>query len=329
MEIQPSKRRKHIYRAIAAALACVLTGHAHAQIYPAKPVRLVVAFAAGGPNDVMARIVAQRMSQNLGRQIIVDNRPGAGGTIGTDAVAKSAADGYTLLFASGPFAFAHALYKKLPYDSRKDFTAISAVASSPMVLARHPSVPLKSVRDLLAYAKTNPDKINYGSGGVGSTPHLATSLLQSVTGARLNHVPFKGGGPALVALVGGEIDILMDSITSMLPFVQQGKIKSIAVSSDKRSTHLPEVPTIAESGMPGFSMVHWVGIIAPSKTPTDIINKLNDEVRKALETPDVRDRLLGIGAEPAHTTPEAFQTFINGELDRWVKVVKSAGITPQ
>lgn len=319
----------NLLRAAVATQIVLLSTHVFAQNYPNRPVRLVVAFSAGGPNDVMARIVAQRMSQNLGRQVIVDNRPGAGGTIGTDAVAKSSADGYTLLFASGPFAFAHALYKKLPYDSHKDFTAISSVASSPMVLVRHPSVPFKNVRELLAYAKSNPSKLNYGSGGVGSTPHLATSLLQSATGISVNHVPFKGGGPALVALAGGEIDLLMDSITSMLSFVQQGKVKAIAVSSEKRSSHLPDVPTIAESGVPGFAMVHWVGIIAPSKTPPELIARLNDEVKKALDTTEVRERLIGIGAEPTPTTPEVFQSFINGELDRWVKVVKSAGITPQ
>jgi tripartite-type tricarboxylate transporter receptor subunit TctC len=327
MSIAGQARRRHWI--IAGILALTYAGNAAAQNYPTKTIRLVVAFAAGGPNDVMARIVAQRLSQTLGRQVIVDNRPGAGGTIGTDAVAKSPADGYTLLFASGPFAFANALYRNLPYDSYKDFTAISMVASSPMVLARHPSVPLKSVRELLAYAKTNPGKLNYGSGGVGSTPHLATSLLQFETGARLNHVPFKGGGPALVALMGGEIDILMDSITSMLSFAQQGKIKPMAVSLGTRSPKLPDVPTIAESGVPGFSMAHWVGIIAPAKTPQEIISKLNGEVRKALESPEVRDRLTGIGAEPSPTSPAEFQSFINNELDRWVKVVKSAGITPQ
>lgn len=300
-----------------------------AQSYPARTIRMVIGFAPGGPNDVMARILSQQLTQSLGRTVVVDNRPGAGGIIGTDLVAKSPADGYTLLFASAPFTFVPSLYRTLPYDSEKDLVGITTVATSPMLLVVHPSVPFKSVRDLTAYAKAHPGKLNYGSGGVGSTPHLGTELLQSMAGIRLNHVPYKGGGLSLVGIEGGEIDILMDSITTTFTAADQGKVKALAVSTLKRSPKVPNIPTIAEAGVPGFEMTHWVGVIAPSKVPTDIIARLHREIEKALATSDAKSRLTEMGAEPSVMSPEAFQTYLRNEIRKWAKVVKDRGIQPQ
>jgi len=288
-----------------------------------------VAFVPGGPNDVMARIVAQRLSVNMGQQVIVDNRAGAGGLIGTDIVAKSAPDGYTLLFASAPFAIAPSLYKKIPYDTEKDFVAVAKVASSPLVLTVQPSSPYKLLKELIDHAKTNPNKLKYGSGGVGSTPHFATAYLLSVAGVKMTHVPYKGGGQALTALMGAEVDLLMDSITSLLPFIESGKIRPLAVSQLKRSPKLPNVPTADEAGVKGFSSTHWVGIVAPAKLSKEILSQLNREIVKALAAKEVHERLVAIGAEPVGDSPAQFQSFINEELKTYMRVAKEANIEPQ
>jgi tripartite-type tricarboxylate transporter receptor subunit TctC len=302
---------------------------AKAQTYPVKPVRFIVAFAPGGPNDIMARVLAARLSQNLGQQFLVENRPGAGGIIGTDLVAKAPPDGYTVLFASAPFTMAPSLFAKIPYDTEKDFVAVTKVASSPMVLITNPSAPFKSVKELLDHAKTNPGKLNYGTGGIASTPHLATELFLLTAGIKMTHVPFKGGGPALVAVTAGEVDVLLDSITSTLTYIQGGKVRALAVSETKRSPKLPNVPTMQEAGLGTYSMTHWVGVVAPSRTPGEIINKLHVEIAKALTAEDVKSRYADIGAEPVGDSPAEFQAFLKTELERWPKVVKEARIDPQ
>jgi tripartite-type tricarboxylate transporter receptor subunit TctC len=318
----------------ALAIACAATIGAwtlrvQAQAYPVKPVRFIVAFAPGGPNDIMARVLAARLSQNLGQQFLVENRPGAGGIIGTDLVAKSPPDGYTVLFASAPFTMAPSLFAKIPYDTEKDFVAVTKVASSPMVLITNPSAPFKSVKELLDYAKANPGKLNYGTGGIASTPHLATELFLLTAGIKMTHVPFKGGGPALVAVTAGEVDVLLDSVTSTLTYIQGGKVRALAVSEPRRSAKLPNVPTMQEAGLGAYSMTHWVGVVAPSRTPSEIVNKLQAEIVKALSAEDVKARYSDIGAEPVGDSPAEFQAFLKTELERWPKVVKEARIDPQ
>jgi tripartite-type tricarboxylate transporter receptor subunit TctC len=298
--------------------------------YPNKPVSIVVAFSPGGPNDVMARILAAKLSANLGQQFIVENKPGAGGTIGTGAVAKAPADGYTLLFNSAPFVTAPALYgAKLSYDTLRDITGITKVAESPLVLMTNPQSPHKSLKGLIAAAKANPGKLNFGSGGVASTPHLAVSLLEVTTGTDLQHIPYKGGGPAITALMGGETDILLDSITTGGPFLTSGKLRALAVTGSKRIGKLPDVPTFAEAGLPEYKMVHWVGLAAPGKTPPAILDKLHREVLKAMSADDVKARFAELGAESAVGPRDQFNEFLKTEVASWSRIVKQANIQPE
>jgi tripartite-type tricarboxylate transporter receptor subunit TctC len=290
------------------AVAAVLSGSAFAQSgYPSRPIKIVVAFAAGGPNDVMARILAERLQAQLGQPVIVDNKPGAGGTIGSELVAKSPADGYTLLFPSAPFVTAPALYgARLKYDTLKDITGIAKVAESPLVMMVPPGSPYKSLQELVNAGKSKPNALNYGSGGVASTPHLATSLLEVSTGAQFQHVPYRGGGPAMQALAGGEINM--------------------AVTGEKRSPKLPNVPTFAEAGFPKYEMTHWVGLAAPAQTPKDILDRLHKETIKAMGTPELRARFDQLGATPILASRDAFNTFLVQEVKTWTEVIKKANI---
>lgn len=297
--------------------------------YPNKPVRLVVPFAAGGPNDVMARVLAQRLTQDTGQSWVVENKAGAGGVIGTDAVAKATPDGYTLAFISGPYTMAPALIAKMPYDSVKDLVAVTKVAESPMVMMVTSTSQHRSARDLMDYARKNPGAINYGSGGVGSTPHLTTELLGTVTGAKFTHVPYKGGGESIKALMGGEIDLLIDSITSTEAPIASGRVRPVAVGLPKRLAKWPDVPTFEEAGIQRFSMTHWVGIVAPAQTPPTVLTTLHAQVIKALKSPDVTQRFQEIGATPVGDSAAAFQAFINEDLKRWPATVKAANIQPQ
>ncbi len=297
--------------------------------YPAKPVRLVVPFAAGGPNDVMARVLAQRLSQDTGQSFVVENKAGAGGVIGTDAVAKSAPDGYTLAFISGPYTMAPALQAKMPYDSLKDLVAVTKVAESPMVMMIPSSSRFRTAREVMDFARQNPEKINYGSGGVGSTPHLTTELLGTVTGAKFTHVPYKGGGESIKALMAGEIDLLIDSITSTTAPIASGRVRPVAVGLPKRLPQWPDVPTFEEAGIQKFSMTHWVGIVAPARTPADVQATLHAQVLKALKSPDVVQKFQEIGATPVGNSAADFQRFIAEDLKRWPVTVKAANIQPQ
>lgn len=297
--------------------------------YPAKPVKLIVPFAAGGPNDVMARVLAQRLSQETGQSFVVENRAGAGGVIGTDAVAKSAPDGYTLGFISGPFTMAPALVAKMPYDSAKDLVAVTKVAESPMVMMVPSTSAYRTARELMDFARKNPEKLNYGSGGVGSTPHLTTELLGTVTNAKFTHVPYKGGGESIKALMGGEIDMLIDSITSTDAPIASGRVKPVAVALPKRLAKWPDVPTFEEAGIQRFTMTHWVGIVAPAKTPADVLTGLHGIVLKALKSSEVTQRFQDIGATPVGNSATDFQQFINDDLKRWPVTVKAANIQPQ
>ena len=297
--------------------------------YPGKPIRLIVPFAAGGPNDVMARVLAQRLSADNGQPVVVDNKAGAGGVIGTDAVAKAAPDGYTLGFVSAPFTMTPALQSKMPYDTLRDVIAISKVAESPLVLMVPATSPFKTTSELIAFARQNPGKLTYGSGGIGSTPHLSTELLGSDSEAKFLHVPYKGGGESIKALMGGEIDMLLDSITSTAAPLASGRIRALAIGGAKRSPRLPDVPTLAEAGVPNFAVTHWVGVIAPAKMPQALVATLHAQIVRALHAPEVVQKLQELGASPVGDTPAEFHKFAEEELKRWRQVVKSANIQAQ
>lgn len=297
------------------------------QAYPDKAVRMVVPFAAGaGSNDIMARLLAQKLSDNFGQQVVVDNRPGASGIIGTDIVAKAQPDGYTVLMMSLTLTVNPSLFKKLPYNTEKDLTPVTAVASAPLMLVTHPSLPVKSVREFIAYAKANPGKLNFGSGGPGTTPHLAGEMLKTMAGIQVIHVPYKGGAPALADLVGGQIQFMCENIPGTLPFVKAGRLRALAITDTKRSPLLPEMPTLDESGLKGYEIVGWNGLFVPAGTPPVVVNKLHAAVVKALALPDVRERLATMGADGIGNTPQQFTAFIKAEIAKWAKVVKDAGI---
>jgi tripartite-type tricarboxylate transporter receptor subunit TctC len=326
MSLQILSRPWLALSAILLSSAASIPAHAQSD-YPNRPVKIIVGFAPGGPNDVMARILAAQLTKNLGQQFLVENRAGAGGTVGNDAVAKSPADGYTLLFPSAPFVTAPALYgSKLRYDTLKDLTGIAMVAESPLVLMASPSAPFKSLKDVVAAAKAKPNGIFYGSGGVASTPHLAMSLFEITSGTHFSHVPYKGGAPAIQALVGGEVQLLLDSATNGGSFISAGKLHALAVTGPKRAPKLPDVPTFAEAGMPNYEMTHWVGLAAPSKTPPEVLDKLFNETRKALASDEVKLRLAELGAAPSTTSRKEFNAFLASEVTRWGKIVKEANI---
>jgi tripartite-type tricarboxylate transporter receptor subunit TctC len=294
--------------------------------YPNKPIRLIVPFAAGGTTDFLARAVAQKLGQNMGASIVVDNRPGAGGNIGSDIVAKSEPDGYTLLLGTvGTHAINASLYKKMPYDTVKDFAPISLIASVPNILVANPKVPANNVKELLALAKSKPGELSFASSGNGSSIHLSGELFKSMAGVDMMHVPYKGSGPAVTDLVGGQVNMMFDNMPSSLPHVKAGRLKALAVTSAKRSPAMPNLPTIAESGVPGYEATAWFGLLAPAGTPPAVVKKLNTELVKVLKSPDVIERLSSQGAEPVSDTPEQFAAYIKSEMAKWAKVVKSSG----
>jgi len=297
-----------------------------AQTYPSKPVRFVAPYPAGGVNDIVARILAARMSQALGQQWIVDNRPGRGGNIGTDHVAKSAPDGYTLVHGGmgsltlGPFL------SKIPYDTLRDFAPITLTARAPNILAVHPSLPVKSMKELIALARSQPGALNYATPGVGSTPHLTAALFVSMSGVKMVHIPYKGGAPATTDLVAGQVPIAFAPIASMLPQMAAGRVRALAVSGLQRSPAAPDLPTVSEAGLAGFEMNPWFGVLAPAGTPPEVIAKLNTELVRALRAPDTARQFSAQGVEPAHSTPEAFLAVIKSDLQKWGKVIREAGI---
>ena len=303
-----------------------ITNGAIAQQYPSKPIRLVVGFAAGGPSDVAARTIAQKLTEKWGQQVIVDIRPGASGNIATEIVAKAPADGYTLLEP----AFAHAvnpfLYSKLPFDASKDFAPVLLFASIANVLVIHPSIPARSVTELIAFAKAHPGQLTAGSAGNGTASHLAIELLNMMGGIKTTHIPYKGLAPAHTDLMGGQITMLFDGIVTGMPAVKAGRLRALAVTTAKRWQGTPDIPTMAESGLAGFEVNSWYGLLAPAGTPREIVMRLNSEVGRSLREPDARERLYSIGAEPMNGTPEEFQAYINSEMAKWSKVVKAANL---
>lgn len=298
--------------------------------YPAKPIRLIVPWPAGGGTDINARIVGQKMSENIGQQIVVENRPGAAAIIGTDYVAKAPPDGYTLLMGNiGPNSANDSLYKKLPYNSIRDFAPVSLTTAAPYIMVVHPSVPAKSVKQFIALAKASPGKINFGSGGAGSAPHLATELLSMMAGIKLEHIPYKGGAAHTVALLSGEVDLTLNSPLEVLVHARSGKLRALAVTTVKRSPVAPELPTMAEAGLPGYEFIVWWGLLAPARTPADIVAKIYAEVSKALQARDVRQRFSSQGVDVVGSSPEKFAAFIRSEVAKWARVVKEAKIEPR
>lgn len=313
--------------AVVAVAATVTAVPASAQAgYPTKPVRLVVPFPAGGTTDILARAVAQKLSETWGQQVIVDNRPGAGGNIGSEVVAKSVPDGYTLMMGTvGTHAINPSLYARMPYDHVKDFAPVILVAGVPNVLVVNPSLPVKSVQELIAYGKAHPGALNFASSGNGTSIHLSGELFRTMTGVEMTHVPYKGSAPALTDLVGGQVQLMFDNLPSSLAFIKAGKLRALAVTSAERSTALPDVPTLAESGLKGFEASSWFGVLAPAGTPSDIVTKINAAVASWLATPEARDRLAGQGALAAGGSPGAFAKHIGDETAKWQKVVKASG----
>lgn len=314
---------------ISALAALLLAAPAQAQTYPSKPVHIVVPSAAGGGTDIVTRVLAQQLSVSMGQQFVVENRPGAGQMIGIEAVARAAPDGYTLLMAASTLAINPVMFKKVTYDAVKDFAPVTQVAALPNVLVVHPSVPAKTVAELVALAKSKPDQIAYASAGVGTSPHMGMELFKSMAGVNLRHIPYRGTAPAVNDLVGGQVSAMMANVLTAKPQVEGGKLRALGVSGSKRSAGMPNVPTIAEAGVVGYSALQWYGLLAPAGTPPDIVVKLQAAVAKALELPDVKERLAADGAEGVGSTPAEFATLIKEELDKWAKVAKEAKIEPQ
>ena len=299
---------------------------AHAQDYPAKPVRWVVPFPAGGPLDIVARVIGVRLSETWGQPVIVDNRPGAGGNIGAEVVAKSAPDGYTIVMgALSTHAVNVSLFRKLPYDPVRDFAPVTLISEVPNVLVVNPAVPAKTVAEFVAYARANPGKLNFASGSTGSAGHLAGELFKTRARVDMTHVPYKGAAPAVTDLLAGQVQLMFDNLASALPNIRAGRLRALAVTTKKRSAFVPELPTIAESGLPGFDVSTWFGVMAPAATPRPIVNRLHDGIVRALAQPDVKERLAAMGAEPVGDTPEQFGAFVKSEIAKYAKVVKDSG----
>jgi len=302
-------------------------GGVHAQPYPSKPIRIVVGFPIGGPADVSARIVAQHLGERLGRPVVVDNRPGATGTIAAGQVALAAPDGYTALMATqSTNATVPYMYSKISYDTLKDFAAVTQVGYSPLLMAVHPSLPVKSVKELIALARARPGQITFGTGGIGSTPHMSMELFKAMAKVDILPVHYKGESPAIIEAVGGHVQMLATSIAVLLPHVRAGKLRGLAVSTAKRAATAPDIPTIAESGLKGFETTSWQGIVVPSATPRDIVHKLNAETVHVLTQPAARDQFLKLGVEIVADTPEQFYEFLKAENARWGKLVKDLGL---
>ena len=314
---------------------CVLLGFTNsiasaADVYPSKPIRIVVAYTPAGTTDILARAIGQKLTEAWGQPVIVDNRPGANGNIGTEYAAKATADGYTLLMTTAaPHGVNPGLYRKLAFDAVNDFAGISLVATVPNVLVVNNSLPVKDVKELIAHLRANPGKINFGSPGYGSTGHMSTELFMSMTGTKMNHVPYKGDAGVLADVMAGQISLSFSNMPAYTPQIKAGRVRALAVSTSKRSPAAPEIPTMAEAGVPGYVAVAWFGLLAPAKTPRDIVNKLSAETARILKLPDVNSRLSDLGAEPVGSTAAEFDAHIKSEIVKWAKVIKDANVELQ
>jgi tripartite-type tricarboxylate transporter receptor subunit TctC len=312
---------------VVAVLASLAAVRSFAQPYPSKPVRLIVPLAPGGPSDILARTMGQKMTEGLKQPVVVDNRTGAGGTIGTDMAAKSPPDGYTmLLIAAATYTINANLYTKLPFDARKDLTPVSILAAAPYILVVHPSLPVNSLKQLIALAKARPKDLNYASGGTGTGPQMAMELLKLKTGMSITHIPYKGTGPALTETIAGQVQLGLFNMIAALPVAQSGRLRALAVSGEKRSARLPNIPTLSEAGVQGFDEVGGHMIMVPAATPKDIVLRLHQEIIRALHSPEVKSRLEQEGAEVIGNTPEQAAAVIRADLEKWAKVIRQSGI---
>ena len=314
-------------RALLAATFALAAGGAAAQTYPSKPIRIIVPFTPGGSTDILARAIGQKLVESLGQQVLIENRPGAGGSIGAEAAARAAPDGYTLLMGHiGTLAVNPSLYPKLGYDPVKSFAPVAWVARVTNVLVVHPSVPARDVRELVKLAREQPGRLRYGSGGNGSAAHLAVEYFKLATQTDIVHVPYKGTGPAVTDLLGGQVEVMMSGAPALMPHVRAGKLRALGVSNAQRVEPFTDLPTIAETGVSGFEAIQWYGLVAPAGTPEPVIARLNAEVNRALATPELKTRLVAEGAEAAPATPQAFGAFIAAEIERWRPVIQKAGL---
>jgi tripartite-type tricarboxylate transporter receptor subunit TctC len=317
-----------VFRLSIHASLCValIAGAAHAQqaAYPNRPVRFILPFPAGGPTDILGRIIGQKLAVQLGQPVVPENRPGAGGNVGTEYAAKQEPDGYTIVLASPSLAISPSLYKKLGYDPIRDFAPITLVAHIPNLLLVHPSVPAKTLKELVQLAKANPGKLNFGSGGLGTSNHLGSELFKSLAGVNIVHVPYKGSNEAMVSMMGGHVDMVVIGVPPTLPHIKAGRVRPLAVLAAERLPYLPEVPTAREAGIPNYEVTTWYVLLVPAGTPRDIVVRLNAEWIKLAETPDAREKMQGAGFEPMSSTPEQCVEFIKTETVRWAKVIKDA-----
>jgi tripartite-type tricarboxylate transporter receptor subunit TctC len=316
--------RVHAFAAL--ALGAAVAAGAAAQAFPSKPVRIVVAAAPGGGTDFVARVMNAQLAERLGQPVVIDNRGGAGGTVGTDIVAKAPADGYTILMVFVNFAIHPSLYEKLPYDSLRDFAPLSTLAATPLVLVVQPQLPVKTVRDLVALGKTPSSRLNYAAPGVGSLGHLAGELFKNLTGIEMVHVAYKGGGPAITAVIAGEVQAYFSTMPAALAQVKAGRLRALGVTGSKRVASEPAIPTIAESGVPGYDVTGWFGALAPAGTPRATVARLNRDIVGALAAPEIRERMAGEGIEPGGSTPEQFAATIKADIAKWTRVVREARI---
>jgi tripartite-type tricarboxylate transporter receptor subunit TctC len=308
------------------AIALLVPLWAAAQAYPSKPIHFVIPYPAGGPLDTVARLVGQKVSESVRQPILVENKPGAGGNIGADLVARSAPDGYSLLMgAVATHAINPTLYASIPYDAQKDFIPVTQIASTPNVLVVNPSLPVNTVHEFIEYAKAHPGQLNFGSGSTGSAGHLAGELFKSMAGVEMTHVPYKGAAPAMTDLIGGRLQLMFDNLASSLVQIKAGKVRALAVTTAKRTELAPELPTIAESGLAGFDINTWFGLFVPAGTPPPIVERLHGEFVKALQAPEVRSKMLALGAEPVGSTPAEFAQYIRSEAVKYAKLVKASG----
>jgi tripartite-type tricarboxylate transporter receptor subunit TctC len=312
---------------ICGLLSLVLTAPANAQSYPNKPVRVVVPYPPGGPTDIVARVLFQQVSEATGQQFLVDNRAGAGGNIGAEIVAKSPADGYTLLIGTTAHAINMSLFKNLSYDVQKDFAPVSLLTQGPLVLVAHPQFPANSIKEVIELAKSKSGGLNFASSGNGQSTHLSAELFNTMAGIKMSHVPYKGSAPALTDVMSGQVDVMFDTTLSAMPFVKAGKLKALGLTSPVRSPAAPDVPTIAESGLPGYEVFAWNGVFVPAGTPKAIIQQLNDQIHKAMLLPQVKDKFSAQGFAASWNSPENFGVFVKNEVDKWSRTVKASGAT--
>ncbi|GGH54413.1 MFS transporter [Comamonas phosphati] len=322
----PSTLRRHAICVVCAALcAAAALPLAWANDYPNKPVKLVVPYPPGGPTDIVARVVAQKLQEQMGQPFVIDNRPGAGANIGAEAVARSPADGYTLVVATTAHAINPSLFTKLNYAITKDFVPISQLTSGPLVIVTSPATPANNVKELIALAKSKQGGLNYASSGNGQSTHLSAELFSAMAGVKMAHVPYKGSAPALTDVMGGQADLMFDTMLSSMPHVKAGKLKALAVTSSQRSPSAPDIPTVAESGLPGYESIAWNGLLAPAGTPKEVVERLNAELKKVLDNPEVKQRFEAQGFAAAWNTPAAYGKFLQAEVDKWAQVVKASG----